>query len=420
MRRNASRCTTRQMSYMILVNTPRIIEKNSTILFIVSHLVALKTRLCYVYRSYVHLCQRRISAGRFSPEGKGYVVYLINTIYSEKQPLSWLCGGTIVSSTSILTSAACLKEISHMYVIAGYQIFMPIEKIKDDECIRRTKKRIVTKVIPKDYDFTQWIKNDLGVGIVNKPYDFTDQIYKLICTHMPVSIDINYEVNYEKENINAVAYGWGSSVARKPGSLTEINRRYMKEGQTVIVKQDVCTSRMDIKIESNVLCAYGPGILASDGRDVAPQLSLVDRRFNLDEDDKEECFDGETFKENRCAENQKGINKTDYQNKNKSVFNFTANFRRQFFQDAGSGICENDHGGPLVSWVGQTEILIGVAMNSLYTSSNNCAGPFLYTSTARSRQLLNCLLNSESESMRHRCKQNNISMLIIEVQWPVI
>lgn len=36
-----------------------------------------------------------------------------------------------------------------MYVIAGYQKFIPIENINDDECIRQTKKRIVTKVIPK-------------------------------------------------------------------------------------------------------------------------------------------------------------------------------------------------------------------------------------------------------------------------------
>lgn len=64
----------------------------------------------------------------------------------------------------------------------------------------------------------------------------------------------------------------------------------MKEGRTVIVEQDYCTSRMDIKIESNVLCTYGTGVLVSDGRDVATTvpIDICKRRFNLDEDDKEE------------------------------------------------------------------------------------------------------------------------------------
>ena len=58
---------------------------------------------------------------------------------------------------------------------------------------------------------------------------------------------------------------------------------------------------------------------------------------------------------------------------------------------------QNDHGGPLVAIVGQQERLIGIALNSVYNKKYQCNGPSLYFSTARAKDLINCMLSTRNE-----------------------
>lgn len=52
---------------------------------------------------------------------------------------------------------------------------------------------------------------------------------------------------------------------------------------------------------------------------------------------------------------------------------------------------QNDHGGPLITWVGAKEVIIGTA--SMYMIRNgSCVGPFLFTSTKCNGVFITCVL----------------------------
>lgn len=60
---------------------------------------------------------------------------------------------------------------------------------------------------------------------------------------------------------------------------------------------------------------------------------------------------------------------------------------------------QNDHGGPLITWVGGREILIGVA-SVFMLRDDSCVGPYLYTSTNCNGLFLGCILRSRENNYR--------------------
>lgn len=60
---------------------------------------------------------------------------------------------------------------------------------------------------------TTWTERDIGVAIVEKPYNFSDQTYRLVCDYVPKQIRVNFfsaRVTTEvRSHIDAVVYGWG-------------------------------------------------------------------------------------------------------------------------------------------------------------------------------------------------------------------
>lgn len=56
---------------------------------------------------------------------------------------------------------------------------------------------------------------------------------------------------------------------------------------------------------------------------------------------------------------------------------------------------QNDHGGPLIGWIGKREVVIGIASVFKIDEENRCIGPYLYTSTVCNSAFIHCTLNEE-------------------------
>ncbi|CAG9564858.1 unnamed protein product [Danaus chrysippus] len=61
------------------------------------------------------------------------------------------------------------------------------------------------------------------------------------------------------------------------------------------------------------------------------------------------------------------------------------------------GICQNDHGVPLVTWINEEETVLGVGSVFRVDKDTKCIGPFLYTSTARNKVFIECLLEETNQ-----------------------
>ncbi|KPJ05209.1 hypothetical protein RR46_04046 [Papilio xuthus] len=140
-----------------------------------------------------------------------------------------------------------------------------------------------------------------------------------------------------------------------------INKKKCKEGYKDIPDlQEV--------IDKYMICTHGKGNLDSGGNIIATIKP-----------DAEGCTNSEN---DNCRRNMEKMNE--------SLSINTTNIdwiRRQ-------GICQNDHGGPLVTWIGGKEYLIGVASVFRVNNESKCEGPYLFTSTQCNGAFLHCVLNA--------------------------
>ncbi|XP_026323004.1 uncharacterized protein LOC113232476 [Hyposmocoma kahamanoa] len=97
--------------------------------------------------------------------------------------------------------------------------------------------------------------------------------------------------------------------------------------------------------------------------------------------------------------------RTSEQDNHPSDGNEDDNTEKSWLEKFGHGICQNDQGGPLVTWIGGRETVIGVASAFLVTTKMECKGPFIFASTACSSKLILCVMRSKLRRSAADCDQ---------------
>ncbi|XP_049880455.1 uncharacterized protein LOC126376948 [Pectinophora gossypiella] len=376
-----------------------------------------------------------------------YVAYLIKAPHAPVIYDAWVCGGAIVHPEFIITSAACIEDVQFMYAIAGYKKYVNFKDIDNDPCTKASKKKIVISCVPKSYNFayekvTKWAYIDIGVVRVDTPYDFSLKSPLPSCSWVPRKIAINYDVKYQQPGTDTIVMGWGHDLKwRRPDDTKDYNQATLKYSPLLIQDKEKCKDfytnidGMDKVIEKYMICGLDEGNINSKGDQIARSHALIDgcannyirvggicqspQSLNItiwpvetekpitppppkyytptqppasdapsidnipsdvgngSEDDATITFDDIAFSFRRTEMGRK-----------------LTNFSRR------TGICQNDHGGPLVTWVGKNEVLIGVASVFRVSQRFDCIGPFLFTSTQCNGAFLNCIINNMTSTRR--------------------
>ncbi|CAK1594502.1 unnamed protein product [Parnassius mnemosyne] len=344
--------------------------------------------------------QRRILGGEELKTNKPYLVYLVISEKSAKTYTGWTCGGVIVSPQYIVTAAACIEDVQYLYAIAGYKKFVSPPDIKQDKCTKEMKKKIVYTCVPKSYEFDyanvgKWSAIDIGVAKVESPYNFDDNRYQEICSYKPNKININYDPKYQEPGIDALVMGWGHLKQwRQPGDDTIYTQTEPRYASTQILNKKKCKDiyadfpDLQVTIDKYMICTNEFGNINAEGDQISTIKPTADGcsvlRYGKP---RPECInDGKYIYD---------------MTRRSSNFNITnnVNTRRQ-------GICQNDHGGPLVTWIGGHEVLIGVASVFRVNANSQCEGPYLFTSTQCNGAFLYCVLNSENRRRNSICDQS--------------
>ncbi|KAH9636506.1 hypothetical protein HF086_017672 [Spodoptera exigua] len=334
---------------------------------------------------------------------KPYYVYLVKASLSERNYDHWLCGGAIVSKDFVITSAACVEDVDYIYVIAGYSKYVVDEELETDQCTKKMKKRVVYTCVPVSYNFDfdrleKWSYIDIALAKVESPYDFEDTTYERLCSYKPAIIPINYDPKYQTTDVDSMVMGFGhKSLWRQHGDLENYNSPFLQFSPTLIMNKKDCMKEYQVYpnmtyiIEQYMICTLGKGNIGDGGDPINENFTKLEgcppagsRRKGTD--DLCEDYNDKDF--NFRRKNDKIYNYTTYEYIKHAAHLRYSNFTRR------NGICQNDHGGPLVTWVGSREIIIGIASVFKINEENACIGPFLYTSTQCNSAFLDCVLNN--------------------------
>ncbi|KAJ0170841.1 hypothetical protein K1T71_013613 [Dendrolimus kikuchii] len=371
---------------------------------------------------------RRILHGREVGDTRSYMVYLrpatTTGIDTQVIDANWLCGGVIIHEHYILTSAACIENVKHFYVISGTHRWIPLSQSND--CIKNGAKKAVWKCVPKsyfydgnDFDNIRWMANDIAVVKTEDDFNFQRRVRG--CDFIPKKVAYNDQSrDLEKGGTLASTAGWGSvdkfsdAISRTTG-----NSPVLLETDVILLSKKKCKKRWDPRyhyiIDDYMVCG-------KDSMDVEAMSSMCsEHEINCkelvysEEDDDDDSKPSPTPPEIRPEVRRMIVDPLELQVHRASHFNDT---RRHKVISA--GFCENDHGGPLVVGQGKTSIVVGI-ISACQTKELNhkCYGPFLYTSVYNNRNLINCAINKDiGATCRKLLRSSKTQMVETIFNWP--
>ncbi|XP_063549066.1 serine protease 45-like [Cydia strobilella] len=195
---------------------------------------------------------RRIIKGREVFDTRPYMVYLRPTqTHSNLIDQNWLCGGVIIHESYILTSAACIEDIKHFWVVSGTHKWLP--QSRTNTCINNGALRAVWKCVHRSYRFDgnvfnniRWMVNDIAVVMTEGPISFHKRVKG--CDFIPQKIKYNnISQQYEEPGTKGFIAGWGSqdryTDAADILARTSVNSPSLLEAETVIITKDTCKHR---------------------------------------------------------------------------------------------------------------------------------------------------------------------------------
>ncbi|XP_035441973.2 uncharacterized protein LOC118270483 isoform X2 [Spodoptera frugiperda] len=383
-------------------------------------MLTIKSNLVFLFVLFLEtFCQRRIQEGKEVTKDKPYVVYLVKAPIASAHYDFWLCGGALVTSEYVVTSAACIKDVDYLYVIAGYNKYVTDAELETDQCTSKMKKKVIYTCYPEGYEIRyerldKWALIDIGVVKVESPYDFTDESYKTTCSYIPAVIPVSYEAKYQEAGTDAIVFGWGHLFKwRKRNDARNHNQEKLNYAPVMIIDKEECKKHyidyenMTEVIDKYMICTYGQGNIDDRGDPLEPAKAEHDgcgpKDINI-----ERCINYENRR--HIGVTNLSLNETETKMENGNISNQVNNSNEHPFinetvirkrplvygvNGRRHGICQNDHGGPLVSWVGTHEILIGIASVFKVSEDSECVGPFLYTSTQCNGAFLDCILTTD-------------------------
>ncbi|XP_045539852.1 uncharacterized protein LOC106720483 [Papilio machaon] len=334
---------------------------------------------------------RRILRGTEAGDSKPFMVYLRpardleNTVVDR----NWLCGGVIIHENYVLTSAACIENIGHFYVVSGTHRWIP-PGIQDD-CITNGAMKAVWKCVPANYEYDgdqfeniRWMINDIAVVKVEDRFNFHRRVVG--CDYVPKKIQFNNKsIDLEAPGTIGTLAGWGSqSSFGDPIQALErqtINSPVLMETNTMLLSKSYCKRRWPEQyhyiIDKSMICAkdsISGGELAGLCNDKIKCKELIDSQEDYG-----------------IRRSEKHIGESEIHN---AAHSDSTGHRRAKISTG--GFCENDHGGPLVVGHGNSATVVGVIAACLTTNiTRKCHGPFLYTSVYNNRLMIMCAVDKE-------------------------
>lgn len=353
---------------------------------------------------------RRIIVGSEATTNRPYMVYLKLPVNNPKYQdfRRWLCGGVIIHEEYILTSAACIEDAKHFYVVSGTYRHDERDDRYNSLCIKNGAKKAVWKCIPRNYVFDghendniRWMNNDIAVVKVEDEFDFTRRIRG--CDFVPRSICYNNQSQRLEEpgGIASIA-GWGSVEKYNDEAGATQN---LLEAEVKIISKNRCKRRWGTRyhniIDNYMICS----------KDLVPDLSEICQEKYVDCTDV--MYSGES------EETDEGDRRRVLSPQNLTLHSAYHNEtgRRQGARMSG-GFCENDHGGPLVYGTGVNSIVIGIISACLVKErTNQCYGPFLYTSVYKNRNLISCAIYKDIANDCDKLFRSSITHTEVTMNW---
>lgn len=168
------------------------------------------------------------------------------------------CGGTLISSNTVLTAAHCKQDVSQFRVVVG-----------EHDVTQRDGEQRVTP--------SQWIShpqynsnsqdNDFAIIRLSEDVTFSDTV-------MPVCMP---DTGKNYDNVPATVTGWGtrSSGGSQPNVLYEVDVDTQSNAQCT----SSATAYSSRDITSNMICASNPGKDSCQGDSGGPLVTLENNRY---------------------------------------------------------------------------------------------------------------------------------------------